>query len=154
MAAIHMSGFRPPEHWRASQFQWGNIEKWKLGAQRLTVPRVALLSNTGCVYLASTFWEIGRMRNLAILAALALAGCSIGGLNAGRNNFKGQPLSAVIAKLGPPEYQETIEGQKAYTWSEGQSLFPCHIRVIMAGDVVDSYETAGDPSICSQYDTR
>jgi hypothetical protein len=93
------------------------------------------------------------MRNLAILAALALAGCSVGGgFNAERASFKGQPLSAVIAKLGNPEVQETIDGQKAYTWSEGQSLFPCHIRVIMAGDVVGAYETSGDPSTCFQYE--
>jgi len=128
----------------------------EMGIQRATIAPAALALpfNTAASICRWTFGGPGRMRNLAILAALALAGCSIGGLNAGRNNFKGQPLSAVTAKLGPPEYQETIEGQKAYTWSEGQSLFPCHIRVIMAGDVVDSYETAGDPSICSQYDTR
>jgi hypothetical protein len=93
------------------------------------------------------------MRFLAILAAVALAGCSGGGgFNAERASFKGQPLSAVVAKLGNPEVQETIDGQKAYTWSEGQSLFPCHIRVIMAGDVVGAYETSGDPSTCFQYE--
>jgi hypothetical protein len=96
------------------------------------------------------------MRNLAILAAmaLALAGCSIGTINAERNNYKGQPLSAVVAKLGTPDYEQTIAGQKLYTWNEGQSLFPCHIRVVMAGDIVDSYDASGDPSICYQYESR
>lgn len=97
------------------------------------------------------------MRNLAILAALALAGCSssIGGTYA-RNDFKGQPLGAVQVRLGNPDQQQTIAGQKVYTWFKGQSLMPCKIRVVMAmaGDVVDSYETTGDAGICSPYDFR
>ena len=91
------------------------------------------------------------MRNLAILAALALAGCSVGSLNLGANNYKGQPLSAVIAKLGSPEEQQTIAGQKTYTWIRGNALQECRIRVTMAGDVVDIYEGFGDVVICSQY---
>ena len=65
------------------------------------------------------------MRNLAILAALALAGCSVGTLNLGSNNYKGQPLSAVMARLGSPEEQETIAGQKTYTWVRGNALYQC-----------------------------
>ena len=91
------------------------------------------------------------MRNLAILAALALAGCSVGTLNLGTTNYKGQPLSAVIAKLGSPEEQATIAGQKTYTWVRGNALYQCRIRVVMAGDVVDSYEGSGDVGVCSQY---
>jgi hypothetical protein len=91
------------------------------------------------------------MRNLAILAALALAGCSSGTLNLGTHNYKGQPLSAVIAKLGSPEEQQTIAGQKTYTWIRGNALQECRIRVTMAGDVIDSYEGFGDVPICSQY---
>ena len=60
------------------------------------------------------------MRNLAILATLVpvLAGCSsvIGGTGA-RNDYKGQPLSAVEVKLGHPDQQEGIVGQKVYTGS-------------------------------------
>lgn len=91
------------------------------------------------------------MRNLAILVALALAGCSVGTLNLGTPNYKGQPLSAVIAKLGSPEEQETIAGQKNYIWVRGNALYQCRIRVVMAGDVVDSYEGSGDVGVCSQY---
>ena len=80
------------------------------------------------------FWEIGRMRNLVILLALALAwplaGCSVGALNLGTTNEKGQPLSAVVTKLGSPEEQGTIEGQKTYTWIRDTSLYQCrnHVR--------------------------
>jgi hypothetical protein len=110
--------------------------------------------------LASFGWirlsgEIERMRNLAIglaiLAAPALAGCSVGALNLGTTNYKGQPLSAVIAKLGSPEEQQTIAGQKTYTWVRGNALQECRIRVTMAGDVIDNYEGTGDVNICSQY---
>jgi hypothetical protein len=96
------------------------------------------------------------MRNLAVFSMfLALAGCSaMSNFTAARSSYKGQPLSAVVTRLGPPTYQQTIEGQKVYTWDEGQSLQPCHIRVVMAGDVIDSYETSGDEVICVQYQTR
>ncbi|MGO8913150.1 MAG: hypothetical protein ACLQDM_28035 [Bradyrhizobium sp.] len=95
------------------------------------------------------------MRNLKILAALilapAVAGCSVGALNLGATNYKGQPLSAVIAKLGSPEEQGMLEGQKTYTWIRGTPLYECRIRVIMAGNVIDTYEGSGDVGICSQY---
>jgi hypothetical protein len=94
------------------------------------------------------------MRNLAMLAAMAMAmaGCSNGNnIRLGATNYKGQPLSAVVAKLGQPESQETNAGQKTYVWNVGQSLWPCRIRVTMAGDVIDSYETSGDPNICGSY---
>jgi len=94
------------------------------------------------------------MRHLAILAALVLAGCGNLGVSGARNDFKGQPLSAVQVRLGPPERQETIGGRTIYTWSKGQSLNQCKIRVAMAGDVVDSYETTGDPNICSPWEYR
>ena len=91
------------------------------------------------------------MRNLAILAALALAGCSIGTIQLGGSNYKGQPLSTVTTKLGSPDEQGTIAGQRTYTWIRGTALYQCRIRVIMAGDVVDIYEGSGDVNICSQY---
>jgi hypothetical protein len=94
------------------------------------------------------------MRNLAILAAMAMAmaGCSNGNnIRLGGTSYKGQPLSAVVAKLGAPQSQEMIAGQKTYVWNEGQSLWPCRIRVTMAGDVIDTYETTGDPNICGSY---
>ena len=93
------------------------------------------------------------MRTLAILATLAMAGCSVGTLNMGAKNFKGQPLSAVVTKLGwPPNQSQTIAGQKVYTWREGNPLQECQVQVVMAGDVIDSYTGSGDVDICAQYD--
>lgn len=98
-----------------------------------------------------------RSRNLAILtAALALAGCgpmptlSLPDVKA-RNDYKGKPLSAVTAQLGYPEFQQTVAGQKIYTWRRGTAMQECLIKVVMAGDIVDSYDTSGDPAICSPY---
>jgi hypothetical protein len=91
------------------------------------------------------------MRNLAILAVTT---SSLIGINSARNDFKGQPLGAVQVRLGLPDQQETIAGQKVYTWFKGRSLMPCKIRIAMAGDVVDSHETTGDAGICSPYDFR
>lgn len=91
------------------------------------------------------------MRYLTILAALLLAGCSAGALNLGTTNYKGQPLSAVTTRLGSPDEQETIGGQKAYIWVRGNALYRCRIRAVMAGDVVDTYEGSGDVGVCNQY---
>jgi hypothetical protein len=91
------------------------------------------------------------MRNLAILASAALAGCSVGALNLGANDYKGQPISAVQARLGLPNETQTIAGQKVYTWIVGSAVYQCRIRVVMSGEVVDTYEGSGDVNICSQY---
>ena len=91
------------------------------------------------------------MRNLAILASLALTACSVGALNLGTTNYKGQPLSAVTAKLGSPNETQTIAGQKIYIWRVGNALYECQIRVAMAGEVVDTYEGTGDVNVCSRY---
>ena len=70
----------------------------------------------------------------------------------GNDNYKGQPLSAAVTRLGwPPDEVQTIDGQKAYTWTVGQSTSQCKVRVVMAGDVIDTYEGFGDIHICSQY---
>jgi hypothetical protein len=81
-----------------------------------------------------------QMRSLAILAALALAGCTVATLNLGATDYNGKPLSDVTAKLGQPNEVQTIAGQKAYIWNVGNTLYACQIRVVMAGDVVDTYE--------------
>jgi hypothetical protein len=91
------------------------------------------------------------MRNLAILASVALTGCSLGALNVSQASYKGQPLSAVTARLGPPNETQSIAGQKTYIWIVGNALYECRIKVVMAGDVVGTYEGIGDVNTCSQY---
>jgi hypothetical protein len=91
------------------------------------------------------------MRYLAIPAILALAGCSAIAPNFRATDYRGQPLSAVTAKLGFPEEQLTVDGQKTYTWIRGNALQECRIRVTMAGEVIESYQGFGDVGVCSQY---
>jgi hypothetical protein len=100
-----------------------------------------------------------RPRNLAILATLVLAGCSAMPNLAiptvkERNDFKGKPLSAVTARLGFPNDQSTIDGQTVYYWRIGTALQECRIKVVMAGDIIDTYETFGDAPICGPYEAR
>ncbi len=69
--------------------------------------------------------------------------------------LQGQPLSAAIAKLGVPTEERVIAEQKVYIWftrtlSEGTEL-KCQIRVIMAGDVIGSWDFEGNESKCSNY---
>jgi hypothetical protein len=97
-----------------------------------------------------------QAKHLAIMAALTLAGC--GGMPSlslpearARNDFKGKPLSAIIARLGNPDYQQTISGQKFYMWRIGTPGQDCLIAAGIAGDIVDSYNATGDAAICSPY---
>ena len=97
-----------------------------------------------------------RFNHLAILAALALAGC--GGMSSlslpnvkARNDFKGKPVSVILARLGNPDYQQTISGQKFYLWRIGVPPQDCLIAAGIAGDMVDSYNATGDTAICSPY---
>jgi hypothetical protein len=95
-------------------------------------------------------------RYLTMLATLALAGCgampnfSLPDVKP-RNDFKGKPLSAVTVQLGYPDFQQTYAGQKTYTWRRGTAAQECLIKVVMAGDIVDSYDASGDAATCSQY---
>ena len=98
-----------------------------------------------------------RPNHLAIVTALMLTGC--GGMPnfpavQERNNFKGKPLSAVTQRIGFPDYQRTVDGQKTYIWRQGNALQECIITVTMAGDVVDSYSTSGDSPICGPFEAR
>jgi hypothetical protein len=100
------------------------------------------------------------MRNLAVaaLAALTLAACSFDIIKQGMNNLQGQPISAAIAKLGIPNDEGVIADQKVYTWytstfDEGTQL-QCKIRVMMAGDVIGSYDFEGNNGMCARYAAR
>ena len=97
-----------------------------------------------------------RINHLAILASLALAGCGgMSGLSLpdvkARNDFKGKPVSVIIARLGNPDYQQTISGQKFYMWRIGTATQNCLVAAGISGDMVDSYDATGDAAICGPY---
>jgi len=68
-----------------------------------------------------------------------------------RNDFKGKPVSVIITRMGNPDYQQTISGQKFYVWRIGTAEHPCLVSAGIQGDIVDSYNASGEPSICSPY---
>jgi hypothetical protein len=97
------------------------------------------------------------MRNLiaAALAAFVLAACAADTIKEGMNKLEGQPISAAISRLGIPSDERVIAGQKVYTWytstfDEGTQL-QCKIRVMMAGDVIGSYDFEGNNGMCYRY---
>jgi hypothetical protein len=96
------------------------------------------------------------MQILGIVAlCAALGGCAGDIIKQGMNNLQGQPISAAIAKLGIPNDERVIADQKVYTWytstfDEGTQL-QCKIRVVMAGDVIGSYDFEGNNGMCYRY---
>jgi hypothetical protein len=97
-----------------------------------------------------------RINHLAVLASLALAGCGgMPGLSLpdvkARNDFKGKPVSVIIARLGNPDFQQTISGQKFYMWRIGTATQNCLVAAGISGDMVDSYDATGDAAICAPY---
>jgi hypothetical protein len=99
------------------------------------------------------------IRYLAILTTLALTGCGgMPGLSLpdvkARNDFKGKPLSALTARLGNPTFTQTISGQKTYSWRLGTGIQQCLVSVVMAGDIIESYNTSGDSPVCGPYEAR
>lgn len=97
-------------------------------------------------------------RNLKFLAVvLVLAGCAGRSLIQEKTDqFVGQPLSAVTAKLGEPTEVRTTDNTQVYIWSseadgDERSQGKCTIRAIMRGDLVGSFEWEGSESQCAYY---
>lgn len=92
---------------------------------------------------------------IALIAALALGGCSVTTIKKEMTGLKGQPISAAVARLGMPDEETTIMGQKVYTWRNstvyGGDQYGCKIRVVMAGNVIGSFSGSGDVGSCQEY---
>jgi hypothetical protein len=79
---------------------------------------------------------------LGIISCLLSSACAID-LKEATKKLEGQPLSALVAKLGPPLDQRTISGKTVFIWGTPEPAFPgqfegqdwCQIRATMnAGD--------------------
>jgi hypothetical protein len=96
--------------------------------------------------------------------AAAAAGCTLvaacaGTIHEGMAKLEGQPLSAIVAKIGAPIEELTIEGKKVYVWGSPKLTTPsrdttCQIRATMNGDIVGSLEYQGDQKLCERYAAR
>jgi hypothetical protein len=102
-------------------------------------------------------------------AAVAAAGISVascaGTIKEGMAKYEGLPLSAAIAKIGPPLDERWIAGKKAYIWGSipetsakgakgAKDDKQCQIRAIMNGDVIESLDYQGDEGLCQRYAAR
>jgi len=112
------------------------------------------------------------MRKAAfVLAATALlaAGCGrtpFPVMEAQLDGMKGQPATDVFAKLGEPNDNQTIGGEKVYVWSAGNIKtlagdassmieFQCTIRVFVDHDEkITHYDFKGNVGGCARYAHR
>jgi hypothetical protein len=96
--------------------------------------------------------------------AAAAAGCTLvaacaGTIQEGMTKLEGQPLSAIVAKIGAPIEERTVEGKKVYIWGSPNTTPPsrdatCQIRATMNGDLIGSLEYQGDEKLCQRYAAR
>jgi hypothetical protein len=92
-------------------------------------------------------------------AACTLVAACAGTIQEGMTKLEGQPLSAIVAKIGAPIEERTIEGKKVYIWGTPIRTAPsrdssCEIRATMNGDLVGSLEYQGDQKLCERYAAR
>jgi hypothetical protein len=74
--------------------------------------------------------------------------------------LEGQPLSAIIAKIGLPIEARTIAGKKVYIWgtpelsSDQGKDAQCQIQATMNGDVIERLAYVGNENLCERYAAR
>lgn len=98
------------------------------------------------------------MRGRRIICAallLLLPSCAGRMIQEGMQPMVGQPLNALVAKIGMPNYERMIAGQKVYVW-ENSTLVEgtqsqCQLRVFMAGESISSFDFDGSNARCLRY---
>jgi hypothetical protein len=91
-----------------------------------------------------------------MMVALTLSGCVHKSLiQETTDEFIGQPLNAVTAKLGAPTEEGEVDGAKVYVWSSASdpetARGRCTIRATMNGDVIGSIDREGTDGQCANY---
>jgi hypothetical protein len=70
-------------------------------------------------------------------------------------SLQGQPLTAVIGKLGLPTDESSAAGSAVHIWSYSTMIDhterKCQIRAIMSGNVVGSFNYEGTKLMCMKY---
>ena len=101
-----------------------------------------------------------RMHQFAVVAAVGISVASCAGtIKEGMVKFEGQPLSAVVAKIGEPIDERTIAGRRVYIWGSLGTVNKgekgkCQIRATMDGDLIASFDYEGDEELCQRYAAR
>jgi hypothetical protein len=101
------------------------------------------------------------MYRLAAAAACILVAACAGTIKEGMAKLEGQPLSAVIARIGQPMGERSIAGNRVYYWGTPPQLSSksdtgpqCQIQATMNGDVVERLAYEGDEALCLKYAGR
>jgi hypothetical protein len=87
---------------------------------------------------------------LSAALAASVGACSTDALQAGLERYKGDPVSELVARLGPASSEPSASGSPLYVWATGPSLTgsgtTCALRVhvderqrITAGDWAGNY---------------
>ena len=103
--------------------------------------------------------SVAMLRLVVAAAGCALVAACAGSIKEGMTQLEGQPLSAIVAKIGAPIEERTIEGKKVYIWGSpigtpASRDATCEIRATMNGDLVGSLEYQGDQKLCERYAAR
>jgi hypothetical protein len=97
---------------------------------------------------------------LAAGAACLLVAACAGTIKEGMAKLEGQPLSAVIARIGQPMGERNIAGKRVYYWgspelsSKSDREKQCQILATMNGDVIERFAYEGDEALCQKYAER
>jgi hypothetical protein len=98
-------------------------------------------------------------RLAASAACLSVAACA-GTVKEGMAKLEGQPLSAVVARIGQPMGERNIAGKRVYYWGSPQLSSKsdggpqCQIQATMNGDVIERLAYEGDEGLCQRYAER
>ncbi len=90
---------------------------------------------------------------LAVLAAATLAACAFPTINEKMASFVGQPVNALVARLGYPTREDHVGGRKVYVWTTGNvAEYTCTIRAILDDrDVIATWDAVGNEGGCANY---
>jgi hypothetical protein len=100
------------------------------------------------------------MHRFAAVAGVGISVASCAGTIKERMvKFEGQPLSAVVAKIGEPIDERTIAGRRVYIWGSLGAVTKgekgkCQIRATMDGNLIASFDYEGDEELCQRYAAR
>ena len=101
------------------------------------------------------------MYRLAAGAACILVAACAGTIKEGMAKLEGQPLSAVVARIGQPMGERGIGGKRVYYWgsppqisTKGDREKQCQILATMNCDLVERLTYEGDESLCQKYAER
>jgi hypothetical protein len=97
-------------------------------------------------------------RPTMVAACMLVAGCA-GTVKEGMAKLEGQPLSAVVAKIGQPMGERAIAGKRVFYWgspelSSKSVRGQCQIQATMNGDVIERLAYEGDETLCQKYAER